>query len=110
MPPDRRVSGSEQIVYINNSPDTLRTLVIKLFLNIHSRARRATAGASDEFLTSGVHIRSFAVKGTDTGRGTTARYFTWQPVRLPVALAPHDRCAWRSTGITTSPSSPAARE
>ena len=34
MPPDRTIKGTETIVYINNSPDTLRTPVIKLFLNI----------------------------------------------------------------------------
>ena len=35
MPPDRNIKGSETITYINNSPDTLRNTVIKLFLNIH---------------------------------------------------------------------------
>src|SRR6266511_344840 len=35
MPPDRTIKGDEQITYINNSPDTLRNLVIKLILNIH---------------------------------------------------------------------------
>src|SRR5215813_10177909 len=35
MPPDRTVKGSETLTYFNNSPDTLRTPSIKLFLNIH---------------------------------------------------------------------------
>src|ERR1700730_15832162 len=35
MPPDRNIKGTEQITYVNNSPDTLRNPVIKLFLNIH---------------------------------------------------------------------------
>src|SRR5687767_14984341 len=35
MPPDRTIRGNEQISYINNSPDTLRVVYIKLFLNIH---------------------------------------------------------------------------
>src|SRR5258708_323410 len=34
-PPDRTIRGSEQITYINNSPDTLKTAVLKLILNIH---------------------------------------------------------------------------
>ena len=35
MPPDRTIKGTENITYINNSPDTLRNPGIKLFLNIH---------------------------------------------------------------------------
>jgi len=35
MPPDRTIKGTEEITYVNNSPDTLENLVIKLFLNIH---------------------------------------------------------------------------
>ena len=34
-PPNRNVSGTEQIVYMNNSPDTLRTLVMRIIVNIH---------------------------------------------------------------------------
>ena len=35
LPPDRTIRGDEQITYFNNSPDTLRNPVIKLFINIH---------------------------------------------------------------------------
>src|SRR5665213_4408580 len=34
-PPNRNVSGTEQITYANNSPDTLHSVMIKLFVNIH---------------------------------------------------------------------------
>ena len=90
MPPDRRVSGTEQIVYLNNSPDTLRTLVIKLFPNFHKPGAPRDGGASPDFLTSGIHIRSFAVNGTARPWNNSGRYFTWQPVQLPQGLAPHD--------------------
>ncbi|MDB5231460.1 MAG: family peptidase, partial [Chitinophagaceae bacterium] len=30
MPPDRNIKGSEDIIYVNNSPDTLRGLSLKL--------------------------------------------------------------------------------
>ena len=87
-PPDRRVSGSETITYFNNSPDTLPSLVFKLLLNVHKPGAPRSGGAADDYLTSGVHIRSFAVNGTPqewTGRG-----FTSQQVRLPDPLAPND--------------------
>src|SRR5271165_4385110 len=35
LPPDRTVKGTEQIIYFNNSPDTLKRLNMKLILNIH---------------------------------------------------------------------------
>src|SRR5947209_7240846 len=34
-PPNRNVSGTEQIVYVNASPDTLRRLAMRLIVNIH---------------------------------------------------------------------------
>ncbi|HEY9425897.1 MAG TPA: hypothetical protein VIR34_01985, partial [Gemmatimonadaceae bacterium] len=63
MPPDRTVSGKEQITYMNNSPDTLNGLVMKLFLNIHKPGAPRNGGASPDYLTSGVQIDSFAVNG-----------------------------------------------
>src|SRR5260221_13554646 len=34
-PPDRTIRGTEKITYINNSPDTLKVIVIRLTANIH---------------------------------------------------------------------------
>ncbi|HEV2644529.1 MAG TPA: M1 family metallopeptidase, partial [Candidatus Elarobacter sp.] len=89
-PPGRTVRGSEQIVYANNSPDTLRSLVIKLFLNIHKPGAPRNGGASDAYLTSGMHIDAFTVNGQATAWPDDARYFTWRPVRLASPLMPHD--------------------
>jgi hypothetical protein len=89
-PPDRTIRGTEQIVYTNNSPDTLRRLVFKLFINIHRPGAPRDGGASDDYLTSGVHIDAFTVNGTATAWRDDPRYFTWQPVTLATPLAPHD--------------------
>ncbi|MGI8545811.1 MAG: M1 family peptidase, partial [Gemmatimonadaceae bacterium] len=90
MPPDRTVRGTEQITYLNNSPDSLRNLVIKLFLNIHKPGAPRNGGASDAYLTSGVHIDGFAVNGQPAPWQDNPRYFTWAPVKLPSPLAPRD--------------------
>jgi hypothetical protein len=90
MPPDRTVRGTEQITYMNESPDTLRGLVVKLFLNIHRPGAPRVGGASDDYLTSGVQIDTFAVNGQPVTWQKDARFFTWQPVRLPAPLMPHD--------------------
>src|ERR1700722_18157893 len=50
LPPDRNIRGSEQIVYINNSPDTMRDPVIKLFLNIHKPGAPRGAPAEEAYL------------------------------------------------------------
>ena len=89
-PPDRRVTGSEQIVYFNDSPDTLRTLVFRLLVNIHKPGAPRAGGAGADYLTSGLHIDGFGVNGQAALWDSSGRYFTWQPVRLPVPLMPRD--------------------
>ncbi|HMH23320.1 MAG TPA: M1 family metallopeptidase [Puia sp.] len=89
-PPDRTVRGKEQITYINNSPDTLRNPVIKLFLNIHKPGAPRVIPASPDYLTPGVHISAFAVNGQSQQWQNNPRYVTNQPFRLPVPLPPHD--------------------
>lgn len=90
LPPDRAVRGTEQITYANNSPDTLKNLVIKLLLNIHKPGAPRDGGASDAYLTSGTHIDAFAVNGTARPWKDDPAPSTWQRVALPAPLFPHD--------------------
>lgn len=90
MPPDRTIKGSEQISYINNSPDTLRVVFIKLFLNIHKPGAPRNGGALPDYLTSGVQIDQFAVNGETRPWRQSPYTYTSVGVRLPKALAPHD--------------------
>jgi hypothetical protein len=90
LPPDRTIRGSEQITYMNNSPDTLRNPVIKLFINIHKPGAPRAGGASADYLTSGVHIDSLAVNGQATPWGCEDGCFTWERIRLASPLLPHD--------------------
>jgi hypothetical protein len=88
-PPNRNVAGTEQIVYMNNSPDTLHTLVLRIIVNIHKPGAYRSTNANPDYLTSGVHIDAFSVNGqpvpwkADEG-------FTVQGVKLPTPLMPHD--------------------
>jgi hypothetical protein len=88
-PPNRNVSGTEQIVYANNSPDTLRGLVMRLIVDIHKPGATRAGDANEDYLTSGVHVDAFAVNGqpvpwkAETG-------FTVQRFTLPSPLLPHD--------------------
>jgi Peptidase family M1 domain len=89
-PPDRKVKGSETIMYFNNSPDTLRNPVIKLFLNIHKAGAPRDGGASDFYLNSGVSIDSVTADGQGIKWANAPLIFTNRSIRLPAPLAPHD--------------------
>lgn len=90
LPPDRTVTGSEQITYHNNSPDTLRSLVVRLLLNIHKPGAARAGTASADYLTSGVNIDSYAVNGRSLPFVNNPRTSTVTRVGLPSPLLPHD--------------------
>jgi len=59
------LTGKEEIVYINNSPDTLNELYIHLFMNIYKKGnpREYVVDPSDE--NEGLIIESIAVNGRE---------------------------------------------
>lgn len=88
-PPSRTIRGTEAITYINNSPDTLSALVFKLFLNSHRPGAARLSPASDNYLTSGIHIDQYLENNVprqwpDAATGTVHR------MALTNKLAPHD--------------------
>jgi hypothetical protein len=88
-PPNRRVTGTQQIVYVNASPDTLRRLAIRIPVNIHKPGAPRANGVSEEYLTSGVHVDAFSVNGQAVPWPANAG-FTVQGVTLPAPLLPRD--------------------
>lgn len=90
MPPDRNIKGSEQISYTNNSPDTLKSLGIKLFINIHKPGAPRVSPAAEDYLTSGVHIDAVSVGGQKQPWDDELPRYTNTLIRLPKALLPHD--------------------
>jgi hypothetical protein len=89
-PPGRTIKGSENITYINNSPDSLKNIVIRIIANIHKpgAARYSSAGA--DYLTSGVSIDSFVVNGVAQSWTEDGFHTTWYPVPLPKQVLPKD--------------------
>jgi hypothetical protein len=84
------VRATEHIAYANNSPDTLRSLVFRLFLNIHKPGAPRHGGASADYLTPGMQIDRFAVNGASTDWKSDANTFTVKRVALAQPLLPHD--------------------
>jgi len=90
MPPDRRIIGHEKIIYFNNSPDTLTRPVIRLFLNIHKPGAPRGVAATEDYLTSGIHIDRFTANGREGNWKNEPDIFTWRQIELPQPLLPHD--------------------
>ena len=88
-PPNRTIHGSEDITYFNNSPDTLRTLVLRLTMNIHKPGATRLGNVPQDYLTTGVHIDSIVVNGT-AHEWSAGNYFTAAPLPLAQPLAARD--------------------
>lgn len=89
-PPDRTVRGTETITYFNNSPDTLKTLVFRLTVNIHKPGAVRMGTANPDYLSSGVTIDSYAENGKPGTWRNSPRDGSWKQLRLGAPLLPHD--------------------
>ncbi len=89
LPPDRNIKGSEQISYINNSPDTLHELCFKFIQNIHKPGVTRLGHAGNDFLTDGVHVDNYTENGEAKNWGH-ANGGTVQYMQLTRPLLPHD--------------------
>ena len=87
VPQNRTVKGTEQITYVNNSPDTLKRLNMKLILNIHKPGAARFGDAGADYLTPGIQFDSFSINGEAK---KVASGSTNQMVGLSKPLMPHD--------------------
>lgn len=106
-PPARQLTGTEEVVYHNNSPDALAHLVVRLFPNAHKPGAPRDTPVPPDWLTSGVHIDSALVNGKRVDWGDDAGTFTVKGLQLPAPLASRDSLsltiAWHydlSSGIS----------
>ena len=90
LPPARTVQGSEQITYINNSPDTLKQLNMKLIMNIHRSGVTRFRSTTPDYITPGMQVDTIAVNGNPQHWDNAANLGTNQMVGLPAPLMPHD--------------------
>lgn len=64
-PPNKSIIGTEEIVYTNNSPDTLTILNYKLIVNVHKPGAVRLNPVSTDYLTSGIHIDKYIENGEE---------------------------------------------
>lgn len=91
MPPGRNITGVETIVYSNNGPDTLRSLLMKLFLNVHKPGAPRDLAATADYLTSGMHIDEVTVDGKKIEWEKDEDMYTVSQLPLENPLPPHSK-------------------
>ncbi len=64
-PPTRTITGTETIVYTNNSPEPLQNIIMKLILNIHAPGAARQNAVSADYLTKGIIIDKYSENGTE---------------------------------------------
>jgi hypothetical protein len=100
IPSESRLKGSENVTYVNHSPDTLKMLVIRLYQDIYKKggARAWSIGPAD--LTDGVQIDEIKINGKPVKMpaGQYGYFFgTNRYVRIPGGLAPGDSLLLQTT-------------
>jgi hypothetical protein len=87
-PQTRLVSGSESIVYTNNSPDTLRQLLFKLYPNLYKKGAQRMMTVRAEDLTDGVTVANLVIGGQAPagGAGNGSRRRPAQGTEMPVPI------------------------
>jgi hypothetical protein len=87
-PATRLVSGSENITYYNNSPDTLRQLLFKLYPNIYKKGVQRMMDVEPEDITDGVNVSQVSVNGAapQTQGGGRRRRATVDGTNMPMGM------------------------
>lgn len=85
-PPDNTIRGVEQITYFNNSPDTLKSLNMKLIVNVHRGGGRRGGGDT----SAGIKVDEIMIRGKKAAWDNNEAITTNQMVDLAEPLAPHD--------------------
>jgi hypothetical protein len=89
-PPNRRVTGSQEITYVNNSPYPLAALFFRLELNAHAPEAQREVYFDTEELTSGIHIDEYVENGkVKTWQSLIPlKGMTWAVIKLDAAVPP----------------------
>lgn len=111
-PKTRRLSGEETVTYLNNSPDTLKTIRFKLQ---HDRYRKGAQRSSDvtasDVSEEGTRIERITLNGQPVEAKNQSRNATFLDISIKnTPLAPKSSATFTLQWSYTLPAGPAARE
>lgn len=89
-PDTKIVSGTETIIYENNSNDTLRYLPIRFVNNLHKPSSPRGESVSDDFLSDGLTITSLKIEG-ETYKEDGRNWGTIGRVKMNKPMLPHSK-------------------
>lgn len=90
-PATRLLEGSETIVYVNNSPDTLKQILFKLYPNLYKKGNARQSNISEQDVSEGVTIDSIKQDATGLLKRITG---TNMNVRLTKPLLPGQKAQY----------------
>lgn len=86
----KTISGKEKIEYFNNSPDTLKTIVIRMVNNVHKPIAPRAGKASNDFLSSGILVKSLIING-EKYKINSQNWETFYELKLTKSLLPKSK-------------------
>ena len=86
-PPNKSVTGTEEIVYTNNSPQPLQNIVVRMNLNSHQPEAPREFAVSTDYLSTGILIDEYKENGK-VKAWKQVKGNSWANVRLDQPLAP----------------------
>ncbi len=86
-PRKRTISGSEEVTYFNNSPDSLRYIRLNLLHDLYKKGGRRSESVSPADITDGVWIGKVLINGVPVPPKKQRRHGTWLDVTPARALA-----------------------
>ncbi len=75
-PHKRLLTGSEQIIYHNNSPDTLTQIVIRLYQNINTSTAARGFNLNPDMITEGMSINQVKIDGVQQNLNDHKKFAT----------------------------------
>ena len=92
LDPEKSIlQGEETINYFNNSPDTLKQIVMRLYQNIYKKGNPRQFAVSVEDLTDGMELNNLEINGKEinlNNRNEVTYSYTNMYITLPTSLLP----------------------
>jgi hypothetical protein len=85
-PKSRLLTGSERIVYYNNSPDTIKNIVLKLYQDMYKKGAARNTELNPETVTNGVIISKLNVDGNQLSLNVADQTISYQGTNLIITL------------------------
>jgi hypothetical protein len=86
-PVSKLLTGSESVIYTNNSPDTLKRLVFKLYQNLNKKGASRNVNLPEEAVTEGMNIISVKINNAEFKTDPSSKMINIQGTNLIINLA-----------------------